>query len=66
MYRIQEREKKNGNPDETELRGRTEEGKKNGARCKKLKIMAHTKKITNYTQKVLNIMTAVLGWCKIY
>jgi hypothetical protein len=34
MYRILEREKKNGNPDETELRGRTEEGKK----------MAHTAK----------------------
>jgi len=28
MYRILERGKKNGNPDETELRGRTEEGKK--------------------------------------
>ena len=28
MYRILERGKKNGNPDEVELGGRTEEGKK--------------------------------------
>jgi hypothetical protein len=28
MYRIVERGKKNGNPDEVELGGRTEEGKK--------------------------------------
>jgi hypothetical protein len=42
MYRIVERGKKNGNPDEVELGGRTEEGKKNGAPCKKLKIMVHT------------------------
>ena len=44
MYRIVERGKKNGNPDEIESGGRTKEGKKNGAPCKKLKIMAHTKK----------------------
>ena len=67
MYRIVERRKKNGNQDEVELGGRTEEGKKNGAPCKKLKKLWRTqKKITNYTQKVLKIMTAVQGWCKIY
>ena len=58
MYRILERGKKNGNPDETELRGRTEEGKK-WRTLQKVKNYGAHKKITNYTQKELKIITAV-------
>jgi ribosomal protein L15E len=53
MYRILERGKKNGNPDETELRGRTEEGKKWRTLQKVKNYGAHKKRSQTLHKKYL-------------